>query len=229
MKPMPDRLVHVNRTPARRGWLEPCLIAVALASAGCSKPSATTAIQPIQPDDLSLPLADFTLTERDGRTVKKADLKGKVWVASFVFTRCSGPCPQVTASVARLQSELAGEADVRFVTFTVDPARDDPNELRKYAEIYRADKDRWLFLTGREEDIRHLLIDSFKVHVTRNDKPKKAGEEYDHSTRLVVVDKEGSIRGYYQGMADPNRECSADMLENDLKKLKDKVRALLDK
>src|SRR5207302_2885545 len=90
----------------------------------CTPPAPTTAAGPA--DDIRSPLPDFKLTERSGRPVAKADLAGKVWVASFVFTRCNGPCPAVTATVARLQAELAGEPDVRFVTFTADPARDDP-------------------------------------------------------------------------------------------------------
>src|SRR4051794_9583276 len=72
-------------------------------------------------DDNLGPVADFSLTERDGRTVTNADLAGKVWVASFVFTRCAGPCSQVSGTMARLQKELEGQKDVALVTLTVDP------------------------------------------------------------------------------------------------------------
>jgi cytochrome oxidase Cu insertion factor (SCO1/SenC/PrrC family) len=81
-------------------------------------------------DDIRFPVPDFKFTERSGKPVAKADLAGKVWVASFVFTRCPGPCPAVTATVARLQKELSDDANIRFVTFTVDPERDNPAELR---------------------------------------------------------------------------------------------------
>jgi len=67
---------------------------------------------------LDYPVGSFSLTERSGKTITDKDLRDKVWVASFVFTRCTGPCPAVTGTVSQLQSELAGEADVRFVTFT---------------------------------------------------------------------------------------------------------------
>src|SRR5688500_13074170 len=116
------------------------LAAVGLAVASCTPPPAR--VPDAAADDLRFPLPDFKLTERSGKAVSKADLAGKVWVASFVFTRCSGPCPAVTATVARLHSELAGESGVRFVTFTVDPDRDDPGELKKYAERYRADAEK---------------------------------------------------------------------------------------
>lgn len=170
-------------------------------------------------EPISFPLADFTLTERSGKKISKADLEGHVWIASFVFTRCTGPCPQITATMARLQSELADQPDVILVTFTVDPSRDDPAELRKYAAHFRADPDRWLFLTGSEEEIHQLLRKSFKVVAGRNDHAK-SGEEFDHSPRIVVVDQQGEVRGYFSGVGD------APELDANLKKLKELVAAL---
>ncbi len=177
-----------------------------------------------QQEEISFPVEDFSLTERSGAKIDKADLLGKVWIASFVFTRCAGPCPQITATMARLQSELdlANNPDLRLVTFTVDPARDDPAELRKYAEHFRADADRWLFLTGNEREIHQLLQKSFKVAATRNEKGKP-GEEFDHSTRLVVVDKQGVIRGFFSGMAEPVDPAALDESLRDLKALAAKL------
>jgi protein SCO1/2 len=190
-------------------------------------PSQTTQSASTHDEDISFPIADFTLTERSGAKISNADLRGKVWIASFVFTRCTGPCPQVTATMARLQSELTNEPDVRLITFTVDPKYDDPAELRQYALHFRADSHRWLFLTGPEEELHRLLRESFKVPVERNSKTAGPGNEYDHSTRLVVVDKRGSVRGYFQGVADVTRTDSAEELEANLKKLKAKITTLL--
>src|SRR5437867_913183 len=89
-------------------------------------------------DDLG-EVADFALTERSGETVHRADLLGKVWVAAFGFTRCTGPCPQVSGTMARLQAELAGQPDVRLVSFSVDPDHDTPEVLREYAQRFGAD------------------------------------------------------------------------------------------
>jgi protein SCO1 len=173
-----------------------------------------------QQADISFPIEDFSLTERSGAKVAKADLLGKVWIASFVFTRCTGPCPQVTATMARLQSELelAKSPDLRLVTFTVDPERDDAAELKKYAEHFRADAAQWLFLTGKEREIHDLLQKSFKVAAVRNPNAK-TGEEFDHSTRLVVVDKHGVIRGFFSGMADPEDPAALDASLKELKAL----------
>src|SRR5829696_4680762 len=86
------------------------------------------------------PVPDFSLTERSGRTVTRDDLRGKVWVASFVFTRCTSHCPQVTRTVARLQEELGLDRrdKLRLGTCTVDPERDQPDDLRLYAEAHGA-------------------------------------------------------------------------------------------
>ena len=108
--------------------------------------------------DPDYPVPDFSLTERSGRTVTKADLLGKVWVASFVLVRCpDGKCPQVTQAMARLQDDFASRKDVVLVTFTVDPDRDTPDELKRYAEAFHADPDKWLFLTGNEDTIDELM------------------------------------------------------------------------
>src|SRR5262249_42016710 len=109
----------------------------------------------------------FELIERSGQSVSDTTLRGKVWIASFVFTRCTGPCPQVTRTMERLQKELnlARRDDVRLVTFTVDPERDQPKELQDYARHFQADPRKWLFLTGKKEDIHRLLREGFKVGV----------------------------------------------------------------
>lgn len=171
----------------------------------------------------------FTLTERNGQAVSADDLKGKVWIASFVFTHCTGPCPSVTGTMARLQADLklADEADLRLVTFTVDPDRDDPTQLAKYAENFRAHPDRWLFLTGDEEQIHKLLHDGFGVHAAPTTNPMpKPGQEFDHSTRLVLVDKTGHIRGYYDGYPGEHDENGSGFRES-MDRLKKDVGLLL--
>jgi cytochrome oxidase Cu insertion factor (SCO1/SenC/PrrC family) len=181
-----------------------------------------------QDDDFALDVGDFTLTERSGKTVSRADLLGKVWVASFVFTRCTGPCPQVTGTMARLQSELHNQPDVVLVTFTVDPEHDKPGELKRYADNFRADQQRWLFLTGKEADIHRLLKEGFRVPVQRNEGPARiAGQEVEHSSRLAVVDRRGRVRGYYHGIAETDGPDPRGEFEGNLQLLRNKVAALL--
>jgi protein SCO1/2 len=201
------------------------LAVAAVVSASSCVPSASPPTVTDPADDIRYPLPDFTLTERSGKAVTKADLAGKVWVASFVFTRCSGPCPAVTATIARLQSELADEPNLRFVTFTVDPDRDDPQELAKYAARYRADPEKWLFLTGPEAEIHALMVDGFKLGVIKVP-TGPPGEEFDHSTRLAVVDKTGTVRGYADGIAAKWDE-GEELFEEGLKRLKAKIAELV--
>ena len=201
--------------------------AVGLGLTGCGS-SVRPPGREFDPPDLHFPVGSFTLTERSGRPVTADDLKGKVWVASFVFTRCTGPCPAVTGAVARLQAELpaAEHPDLRFVTFTVDPDRDREADLKKYADHYRADPGRWLFLTGDEAALHALMRDRFKLAVGRKDGPGvKPGDEFDHSTRLAVVDKAGVVRGTYEGWVDPETG-DRDRYEDGLNRLKAKVREL---
>jgi len=149
----------------------------------------------------------FSFTERSGREVQSSELAGKVWVADFIFTSCAGACPVMTEKMRALQEKLPPE--IRLVSFTVDPERDTPETLRSYAERAGADRERWLFLTGNKEALYKLSIEGFKLGV--DDAAGTPAEPITHSTRFVLVDREGRIRGYY-GMED---ETALERLEED--------------
>lgn len=144
------------------------------------------------------PVTDFTLRERNGTTVGLANLAGRVWVADFIFTRCSGPCPRISSEMAKLQKEFASEPSVRFVSFTVDPDYDTPRVLSGYADRFGADRERWHFLTGKIDDVRKLLANSFHVTIA-NDPRQAVGQNMSHSLSFVLVDSRRRIRGYYLG------------------------------
>lgn len=182
-----------------------------------------------EPKPVLFDVPPFALTERSGKPISNADLSGKVWVAAFVFTRCTGPCPSVSATMAKLQAELdlANQPDLRLVTFTVDPDRDTPDALKKYADHFSAHPDRWLFLTGKEDELHRLARDGFKIGADRTKNPKPdAGQEFDHSTKLAVVDKKGAVRGYYDGYPGKHDE-DAKGYEDGIKMLKNTVAELL--
>jgi protein SCO1/2 len=176
------------------------------------------------------PVAEFSLTERSGRTVTRADLEGKVWVAAFIFTRCAGPCSQVSGSMARLQHDLAQEAGVQLVSFTVDPDYDSPKVLTDYAERFAADPERWIFLTGPKDDIYALIVKSFHLGVEEaSGAARKPGLEVTHSTKLVLVDQLGHIRtpvdrhgqrrGYFDGAPSDGRTDDLPELERAAREL----------
>jgi len=180
------------------------LVTAILLPIGPTKPR-----QPGEDTEIRFALPDFSLTERSGATITKKDLLGQVWVAGFVFTRCTGPCPSVSATMARLQKDLnlSQQDQLRLVTFTVDPGRDDLAELKRYADNFQADPQRWLFLRGEENEIHTLMQQGFKLGVKRASLAQPVeGQEFDHSTLLAVVDKQGVTRGYYDGYQGPNDE-----------------------
>src|SRR5437867_8113286 len=106
---------------------------------------------------------DFALLERSGQPVTRADLLGKVWIASVIFTRCVDECPLVSSHMARLQDAFAAEPDVRLVSITVDPAYDTPEVLTRYAQSFAAQPQRWFFLTGDKVTIYRLVREGFRL------------------------------------------------------------------
>lgn len=135
----------------------------------------------------------FALTNQNSQPFGAAQLAGKIWIADFIFTSCPGPCPMISSRMAELQKPLE-KTDVHLITFTVDPETDTPEVLRDYAERLHARPDRWDFLTGGKQAIYNVVRNGFKLPVAEG-----AGDEGQlvHSTRAVLVDRHGTIRGYY--------------------------------
>jgi protein SCO1 len=143
------------------------------------------------------PAPEFHLTAQDGTVVSPATLKGKVWVADFIFTRCPGPCPIMTGHMAELNRQLGDEKDVELVSFTVDPEFDTPGVLKTYGESYGASPQRWKFLTGPLEQIKDVTIKGFLQALNKGSDGLPM-----HSTRFILVDRNGQIRGF-QDSSDP--------------------------
>ncbi|MFM8286396.1 MAG: DUF420 domain-containing protein [Planctomycetaceae bacterium] len=145
-------------------------------------------------------IADFELDECRGRKVTKADLLGQPWLAAFVFTRCAGPCPLVSGEMKKLQ-EATHDIPLRLVTITVDPDRDTPETLKKYADNLGADPDRWWFLTGDKPTIFGLVRKSFKM-IVDDDPTAPPGFEVIHSVEIMHVNAEGVVIGRYNAKND---------------------------
>ena len=116
---------------------------------------------------------EFSLIERSGRTIDRLDFLGKIWIVDFIYTHCLDSCPLQSAEMARLQADLASESDVRLASITVDPARDTPQVLSKYADRFKAHHGRWLFLTGEKEAIYRLAQEGLRLPIL--DPRNKAG------------------------------------------------------
>lgn len=133
---------------------------------------------------------NFTLTDQSGRTFQSKDsLDGRVWVANFIFTRCSGPCPRMTSQFRKVRDEVKDHRDLRMASFTIDPANDSPEALAAYGKTFGANPDKWYFLTGAQKDLHHLKRNVFMLG--------NVDGTLEHSTRFVLVDRQSRIRGFY--------------------------------
>ena len=126
---------------------------------------------------------DFHLTRQDGQPFARQDLAGKIWVADFIYTTCTGPCPLMTQKMRRIQGS---KPEILLVSFSVDPEHDTPPVLSAYAATWHA-KPGWSFLTGDPDTLQMLSREAFKL----------ADLGLTHSTRLVLIDDKNRIRGYY--------------------------------
>jgi len=155
----------------------------------------------------------FALTDQTGARVGLAELRGRVWIADFIFTSCAGICPGMTARMAEAQERLRDLADLRLVSFTVDPETDTVETLARYGKRHGAEPGRWHLLTGERAAIHRLSIEGFKLGA--GPAPDGGPEPILHSSKLVLVDRAGRIRGYY----DTEEEAVVERLLDDARRL----------
>jgi protein SCO1/2 len=160
---------------------------------------------------------EFTLLERAGKTVTSTELRGKVWIADFIYTTCTDTCPMQSATMATLQEKFSSQKDLRFVSFSVDPERDNPEVLSRYADRFQASTDRWLFLTGDKEPIARLVQEGFRLSAAALTDAASKENVILHSPRFVLIDRKSQIRGYY----DSRDNTALERLSKDLVTLLD--------
>lgn len=141
------------------------------------------------PLDVFGTVPQFQLTAQTGQPFNSQVLAGKIWVADFIYTTCPGPCPRMTSQMREVQDAVKDLPDVRLVSFTVDPANDTPPVLTAYAKVHGASPALWYFLTGPVPTLQMLDRDAFKLG--------NIDGTLEHSTRFVLVDRQGQIRAYY--------------------------------
>ncbi|SDM72395.1 SCO family protein [Siphonobacter aquaeclarae] len=150
-------------------------------------------------DTLFHTIPAFSLLSQDSVAVTNETFKGKIRVADFFFSRCPTICPKLSAQLARVQDVFASDPDVVLVSHTIDPQHDTPSVLKRYGGQFDAQPGRWYFLTGNKADLYALAIKGYKLAVQDDSEKTPASETFTHDSKLVLVDKEGVIRGYYDG------------------------------
>jgi protein SCO1/2 len=183
------------------------LLAAVLGLTSCTKPA-----EPL-PKRFQLP--HFVLTERSGQPFDSATMRGKIWVADFFFATCPGVCLDMTQRMSYIKNATLDVPDARFLSISTDE-KDTPEVLREYADRHKAG-DRWFFVTGEKAKVFQLSVEGFKLAIA--DAPGvDLAEKFIHSTKLVLIDREGWIRGYYDGIGE-KKAAEAERLIADIKRL----------
>ena len=161
----------------------------------------------------------FSLTDQRNQTLTHEDLRGGIWIANFIFTRCPTVCPAFTAKMQQLRRRT-DEAGIktRSVSFSVDPDYDTPAVLNDYATRFEADADTWSFLTGSLDDIKRTVSDGLKIAMGGH-QPDGNFAGIFHGSHFVLVDAANTIRGYY----DANDAEAMDKLLSDTAALADEA------
>lgn len=152
-------------------------------------------------------IPEFEFIDSEGQSVNLNTLKGKVWVADFIFTTCTMACPIMTDNMNTIHKKYKKNDDLRLVSISVYPEYDTPEVLKEYASLYNANTDKWHFLTGKETTVKNVIKNGFKI-----------GDYEDiifHSEKFALVDKNGMIRSYYNGM----KTEDMDKLKKDINRL----------
>lgn len=191
-------------------WLLFAALALAIPVGALLAPRARHAALP----DLGA-LPDFSLTDQRGQPFRSANLRGRVWLADFVFTSCADVCPLLTQKMRSLQDRLTPEEQagaIGLLSLTVDPERDTPEKLAAYARTFGAREGTWSFLTGPQADVERAVVKGFRIAMQKvpldpAQAAAAAGESaadvhaqaFDilHGAKFVLVDARGHLRGYY--------------------------------
>lgn len=153
-------------------------------------------------------LPDFTYVNQEGQEVGKKDLLGEAWLANFVFTNCTTVCSPMTANMAKVQRELKEAGlDNKMVSFSVDPERDTPPTLKEFADAYEADMSQWHFLTDYTQDEVSTMAKAFKTLAEK----EEGTDQFIHSTKIFLIDKDGMIVKGYNGLDVPYEEIVSDL------------------
>jgi len=172
-------------------------VAIVLTTIFAKKDDSDSAARPLgepQPILQQLyPVPNFEFVAQDGTPFGKAQLDGKIWVANVFFTSCAGPCPAMSSNIAALAKYYEPESGVRFVSFIVDPQHDTPPVLTNYAQRHQADPAEWIFLTGDGKQLQDFSTTGLKLG--SGDTPLI------HSEYFVLIDRSGTVRGYFTGTA----------------------------
>lgn len=139
---------------------------------------------------------DFSLTDQTGKVISRKDFLNSIIIVDFFFTSCEGICPIMNSQMQRVYQKFKGNSEVKFISHTVNPEKDSSSVLAAYAKRYNADAGQWHFVTGDKPQLYNLARKSYLISDTNGNGGK---EDFVHSQNFALIDKEGHIRGVYNG------------------------------
>ena len=146
---------------------------------------------------------NFQMTDSNGRPFRREMLAGSVWIVDFIYTNCPAECPRMTSRMHRISEQVEGEDNLGLLSISVDPDRDTPAALTRFAQRYGGPTAQWHFLTGTPSTVHLLAYTTFHVGDIIG--------RMEHATHFILVDKQGNIRGYYSSFdADGMNKLLAD-------------------
>jgi protein SCO1 len=141
----------------------------------------------------------FSFTRQDGQQISNKDVRGKTVIVEYFFTTCKGICPKMNRNMARIYNELKSEKDFLILSHTVDPETDSVFTLKRYADSIGAGPSNWWFLTGKKEDLYKAARESYILDDPKNSS-KNIAEQFLHTQFFCLVDRDGVVRGIYDGL-----------------------------
>ncbi len=184
-----------------RAWLSISLLLCACRAPSGGAPSSSSSVAlsaSAEALDVKLPLPSFVLVDQHGDRFDSAAMRGKVWIVDFIFTTCPTICPELTKRMSDLVAATEGDADVRFLSISVDPENDTPPKLASFVEKNGVPSPRWSLVTGDPKVISETVLHGFKIAAGKD----AAGNLF-HGEHFVVVDKEGRVRGFFPASDGP--------------------------
>ncbi|OZB99034.1 cytochrome c oxidase assembly protein [Paenibacillus sp. XY044] len=162
-----------------------------------------------KPHKLNIKLESFQYIDQEGNRKDISDLKGKVWVADFIFTHCTTVCPMLTANMSDLQQELKNAGiKAELVSFSVDPENDNPDAIKTYISKFSDDLTNWQGLTGYSfDDIQTFARSNFKMAIQKD----TASDQVIHGTSFFLVDQTGTVVSFYDGQEPPYDKIKKDI------------------
>jgi len=155
---------------------------------------------PIIGSEMNHHIQPFSFINQDGKVITEKDTKGKVCVVEYFYASCKDMCPKMNHNMEDVYNAYKGNKNVLILSHTVDPLRDSAAALKAYSQQYHAGSDQWYFLTGDKQQLYNMARYSYLINADEDTAGVSIDNDFIHDNHYVLVDGEGRIRGFYDGL-----------------------------